>query len=79
HFSDNGVGFKQDLVPLVFRMFHRLSPNGKVEGQGVGLTIVKRLLSRMHGEIKVQSEEGSGATFTVILPMRPDIDKLSAE
>jgi len=71
HIIDNGLGFKQELAPLLFRLFHRLNPRGDVPGQGVGLTIVQRLVHRMNGGIEVSSVEDEGSTFTITLPAIP--------
>ena len=71
--SDNGQGFKQELAPLLFRLFHRLHPQGKVPGQGVGLTIVQRLLHRMGGSVEAKSVDGEGSVFTISLPAIPNL------
>ena len=68
-----GQGFKQELAPLLFRLFHRLHPQGKVPGQGVGLTIVQRLLHRMGGSVEAKSVDGDGSVFTISLPAIPNL------
>ena len=49
-------------------LFHRLNPNDGIEGQGIGLTIIKRVLQRQNGEIRVESEYGKGTKFYIELP-----------
>lgn len=64
--TDNGIGIDPRYHKKVFEMYHQLDPD--FEGQGLGLTIVKRILDRMNGTITLDSEPGKGTTFTVTLP-----------
>jgi len=66
--EDNGIGISENHLPKIFELFHRLNPNDGVEGQGIGLTIVKRILQRQNGDIRVESVHGKGTTFHVELP-----------
>jgi len=61
--QDNGIGFDIQYADKIFDVFYRLHPAGEYEGTGVGLAIVKRIISRHGGDIRVISEEGSGTTF----------------
>ncbi len=64
--SDNGLGIPADKLESVFRPFHRA--HGKaIEGSGIGLACVKRLLEKVGGNIEVKSKEGQGSTFLVTL------------
>lgn len=65
--EDNGVGIAENHLEHVFELFHRLEPD-KTEGEGLGLTIVRQALSRMYGEISVESELGRGSVFVVSMP-----------
>ena len=65
--EDNGVGIRQDHQGKIFEMFHRLNPKDG-SGEGLGLTIVRRIVERHQGEVWVDSEFGSGTTFFVSLP-----------
>ncbi len=65
--EDNGVGIAEAHLEHVFELFHRLDPD-KTEGEGIGLTIVRQALSRMYGEIRVESVVGEGSAFIVTLP-----------
>ncbi len=65
--SDTGIGISEEQQAKVFEVFHRLD-NGQTEGEGLGLTIVKRILNRLEGSIEIESETGIGTVFTVILP-----------
>ncbi|WP_457651421.1 PAS domain S-box protein [Rhodocaloribacter sp.] len=67
---DNGIGINPRYLETIFGLFNRL--DNKVEGTGIGLTLVKRIVEEHGGRIWAASEgEGRGATFTFTLPMRP--------
>ncbi|MBN1125843.1 MAG: cache domain-containing protein [Sedimentisphaerales bacterium] len=67
HIVDNGIGIEPEQHEAIFKIFHRLHPsNGN--GEGLGLTIVYRILERLDGTIRVESEPGKGSTFIVTLP-----------
>ncbi|MFH1616019.1 MAG: ATP-binding protein [Planctomycetota bacterium] len=65
--EDNGVGIAADHRERIFEIFHQLEPAGK-EGEGLGLTIVKRILDRHHGKVWVESERNVGSRFFISLP-----------
>jgi signal transduction histidine kinase len=58
---DNGIGIAPEHHERIFGLFNKLNPD--VEGTGVGLSIVKRIIEVHGGRIWVESEEGMGATF----------------
>ncbi len=66
--SDDGPGIPLEYQDKIFELFETLKPRDVVEGSGMGLAIVKRLVSRMKGEIEIESTFGKGATFRIILP-----------
>ena len=57
------MGIKQEDIPKMFSMYTRLTD--KVEGTGVGLTMVKRIIENSGGKIEVKSKVGQGSTFCV--------------
>lgn len=65
--SDNGIGIAEEHLAKIFDIFHRLDPT-RGNGEGLGLTIVKRILGRLEGDIWVESAPGSGTSFYVALP-----------
>jgi PAS domain S-box-containing protein len=66
--TDNGIGIAPQYHEKIFELFHRLSPDGPIQGDGLGLTIITRILDRNNGRIRVESESGKGASFFVALP-----------
>ncbi|WP_405411645.1 PAS domain S-box protein [Maribacter sp. Asnod1-A12] len=64
--KDNGVGMAKDQVERIFEMFYRVS--SKVMGSGIGLYIVKEVILKLKGTIKVTSKFGEGSTFTLTIP-----------
>ncbi|MBE0537779.1 MAG: PAS domain S-box protein [Phycisphaerae bacterium] len=65
--EDNGIGIDAHNLPHIFKMYYRVDP-GKTEGQGLGLAIVRRILSRHNGKVWAESEEKRGSRFFVALP-----------
>jgi signal transduction histidine kinase len=68
--EDTGIGIKQEDLPRIFETFHQLheAHTGHYSGVGLGLSIVKKYLELMQGEMEVESEPGRGSSFTVTLP-----------
>ena len=69
--ADTGLGIADEFQPKVWQLFHRLDPNGAVAGEGLGLTLVRRILERLHGHITLTSTAGIGSCFTIELPASP--------
>lgn len=65
--EDNGVGIDNEHLARIFEIFHRLEPDG-VPGEGLGLTIVRRILERHNGHVWVESKPGKGSKFFIELP-----------
>lgn len=63
---DNGIGIDPQYHDRIFGLFNRLDPG--IEGTGVGLTLVKRIVEIHGGKIWIESEPGRGATFLFTLP-----------
>lgn len=65
---DNGIGISEKHQDRIFEIFHRLDPSGPVAGEGLGLTIVKRVIDRLGGDISLESIPGNGTAFYISLP-----------
>ncbi len=73
--QDTGIGMTSDQQAHLFESFNRLgAERTAIEGTGIGLVIVHRLVELMHGRIDVHSEAGVGSRFTVWLPVACDGD-----
>jgi PAS domain S-box-containing protein len=68
--SDDGPGIEQQFHEKIFAMFKTLKPRDEVEGSGMGLAIVKRIIETNGGTIRVESTVGEGSTFHFTWPNR---------
>lgn len=70
--QDTGVGISQEFLGRIYEPFQREAPSGtgSTEGTGLGITIAKRIVDAMGGQIQIQSQKGKGTTVTisVLLP-----------
>ena len=68
--KDTGIGIRKEDIDKLFIDFERvdIKDNRNIEGTGLGLAITKKLVEKMNGTIRVESEFGVGSVFTVILP-----------
>lgn len=70
--SDNGIGVPPEHIEKVFELFHQLCPDRSNGGQGLGLTIVRRILDRQDGSVRMESQPDVGTTVYVQLPAAGD-------
>ncbi len=64
--KDNGMGIKKEDIPFIFeRLYRGDKSRNQIEGTGIGLTIVMKILQLHHAKIDVDSEEGVGTTFKI--------------
>ena len=70
--KDSGIGIQKKDMENLFQNFTRLEEhkNRNIEGTGLGLSLTKRLVDMMHGEVLVESRYGEGSTFTAIIPQK---------
>ncbi len=76
HFSvsDQGPGLREDDLEHLFKPFQRLThqPTDGEVSLGLGLYLVNEIISRHDGEVDVETTEGEGSTFTLVLPLAPE-------
>ena len=70
--KDNGCGMDEETLERIFDKFYQKEGSGKTEGNGLGLSIVKRAVDLCGGEISVKSEPDIGTEFTVLLPNKKE-------
>ena len=76
--SDSGPGIPAELVDKVFDRFYQVEGSWQHSsgGTGIGLSLTRELVGLQHGQIKVESEEGKGSSFTIVLPLgKEHLDK----
>lgn len=65
--SDNGSGIPQKVLDKIFQPFFTTKPTG--QGTGLGLSLAYDIVKAHGGELKAETKEGSGTTFTIVLPV----------
>jgi signal transduction histidine kinase len=70
--QDKGIGISNEKLPKIFDKFYQCEESHKKQGNGLGLSIVKRILEILNGNITYDSEENAGTTVTVRIPSNPD-------
>ena len=71
--ADDGPGIPKKYQEKVFEMFLTLRSRDKVEGSGMGLALVKKIVTKFGGHMRLESEEGEGSTFIFTWPKNPEI------
>ncbi|MET4080715.1 two-component system CheB/CheR fusion protein [Pedobacter sp. UYP30] len=61
--TDNGIGIKKERLGYLFKMYHRI--NDDIEGQGIGLYLIRKIINASGGKLEVESETDEGTTFRI--------------
>jgi two-component system sensor histidine kinase/response regulator len=64
--ADNGIGISADNLEKIYLMFYKVSKHS--QGSGIGMYIVRDAIEKLHGSIKIESEEGVGTKFIIKVP-----------
>lgn len=70
---DNGCGIEKEELPFIFDKFYQAKDGAKALGNGLGLTLVKKIVSLHGGEIGAQSNPGEGTTISIVFPQNEEI------
>lgn len=68
--EDHGIGIDEDKIDHIFDKFYQCDTSHSTNGNGLGLSIVKKIVTLSNGSISVVSKKGCGSTFTVELPIK---------
>jgi len=79
YIEDNGIGFEEKYMDLIFKPFQRLHPKDEYGGAGMGLAICARVVEHHSGRITAKSTPGEGSTFIVTLPTRQRLPQGSVD
>ena len=66
--ADNGIGFQNEYATKIFELFQRLLGKNEFSGTGIGLAIVKKIVTKHHGFIVAEGQPNIGSTFTLFIP-----------
>ncbi|VAX07057.1 diguanylate cyclase/phosphodiesterase (GGDEF & EAL domains) with PAS/PAC sensor(s) [hydrothermal vent metagenome] len=77
--ADDGPGIAPEYHDKVFQIFQTLNARDKVESTGVGLTVVKKIVEELGGEITLDSAEGHGSTFRFTVPNNRDEGQVTSD
>ena len=79
--KDNGIGMSEEFLAKIFDPFERAESTtmSKVEGTGLGMSIVKKLIEAMDGNIEIISREGKGTVVTIRIPLSYSVVDMHAE
>lgn len=72
--QDTGIGIPENKINEIFDVFQQIdntSDRRKYQGVGIGLSLCKKFIEALNGEIKVESKPGKGSVFTIIIPRTP--------
>ena len=67
-FRDNGIGMDENAISHIYEKFYQADPSRRSQGNGLGLSIVNRIVTLCGGTISVVSKPGEGTEFTIVLP-----------
>ena len=68
-YRDNGIGIPKNELQNVFNIFYRAKNTKNISGTGIGLSICKKVIENLGGQIQLDSDEQAGIILTILLPL----------
>jgi len=77
---DTGIGIPREKQLEIYQPFYKIEPSNKGgdRGRGVGLSLVKKYVEEMNGELALNSKIGEGSEFIIIVPFKTSLDQTSS-
>jgi signal transduction histidine kinase len=68
HITDHGMGMTPDQLERVFERFYRANPTSRIPGTGLGMSIVKEIMTLLEGRVELVSRPGQGTRVSLVFP-----------
>ena len=78
--QDDGIGMSEEFLKRIFEPFERVNSStiSRIEGTGLGMSIVKKIVDAMEGTVRIESQPGAGTAVTIAIPMQYEQEQVNA-